>query len=293
MDPGDGGFEAGVILEARVSGHDSEYCMTRLDHHGQRIVIPGIDLAVGDHVRLRIRARDVALALAKPSDISVRNILAGTVLDTAQNPDAAFAEVLVDVGGGRLRARITRDALRDLGLVVGSYVYALVKSISFDRPRDRAGRTHRFRRDETTSVTMAVQVLRIVADLPSLGFTAKDTYRILVRLGFVILEDRVPVPVLGGTLASKSDEAFSMSDAKAADQDGREVRRLLVVFQTDEDGWEVASCPTLSGCHSQGRTREEALDNIREAIKGYLASLREHDIALPRSSEFQTIEVRV
>ena len=134
LDPDDGEFEAGVILEARVTGHDTQFCMTRLDHHGQRIVIPGMDLAVGEHVRLRIRARDVALALAKPSNISVRNILTGTVLDTAQNPGTAFAEVLVDVSGGRLRARITRDALEDLGLAAGAHVYALVKSISFDRP---------------------------------------------------------------------------------------------------------------------------------------------------------------
>lgn len=134
LDPGDGEFEAGVILEARVSAHDPEFRMTRLDHHGQRIVIPGIDLAVGEYIRLRIRARDVALAVAKPSAISVRNILEGTVLDAAQDPDTAFAEVLVDVGGGRLRARITREALQDLGLVAGSPVYALIKSISFDRP---------------------------------------------------------------------------------------------------------------------------------------------------------------
>ena len=134
LDPSDGEFEAGVILEARVTAHKPEICMTELEHQGQRIVIPGIDLAVGDHVRLRIRARDVALALARPSNISVRNILKGTVLDTAQNPDTAFAEVLVDVGGGRLRARITRDALDDLGLAAGTQVYALVKSISFDRP---------------------------------------------------------------------------------------------------------------------------------------------------------------
>ena len=59
---------------------------------------------------------------------------------------------------------------------------------------------------------------------------------------------------------------------------------LLVVFERDEDGWEVASCPTLPGCHSQGRTRREALDNIREAIRGYLASLRAHDAALPPST---------
>ena len=65
-----------------------------------------------------------------------------------------------------------------------------------------------------------------------------------------------------------------------------------MVFQTDEDGWEVASCPTLPGCHSQGRTREEALANVREAIGGYLASLREHDVPLPPSSEFEIIEVR-
>ena len=49
--------------------------------------------------------------------------------------------------------------------------------------------------------------------------------------------------------------------------------KLPVVFETDEDGWVVASCPTLPGCHSQGRTRVEALANIREAVGGYLASM--------------------
>ncbi|MCY4110788.1 MAG: type II toxin-antitoxin system HicB family antitoxin [Chloroflexi bacterium] len=68
---------------------------------------------------------------------------------------------------------------------------------------------------------------------------------------------------------------------------------LLVVFERDEDGWEAASCPTLPGCHSQGRTRDEALANIREAIRGYLASMREHGEPLPASSEFQVLEVSV
>lgn len=67
--------------------------------------------------------------------------------------------------------------------------------------------------------------------------------------------------------------------------------KLLVVFEQDEDGWEVASCPTLPGCHSQGRTREEALRNIHEAIRGYLASMREHDIPTPKSSEFTVVEL--
>ena len=40
------------------------------------------------------------------------------------------------------------------------------------------------------------------------------------------------------------------------------------LFESDE-GWSV-SCPDLQGCHSQGLTREEALSNIREAIKLWL-----------------------
>jgi predicted RNase H-like HicB family nuclease len=41
---------------------------------------------------------------------------------------------------------------------------------------------------------------------------------------------------------------------------------LPVVLKPGEDGWIVAECPVLAGCVSQGRTREEALANIREAI---------------------------
>ena len=52
--------------------------------------------------------------------------------------------------------------------------------------------------------------------------------------------------------------------------------KLEVVFEADEDGWVVASCPALPGCHSQGRTKDEALANIREAVEGYLASMGPH-----------------
>jgi predicted RNase H-like HicB family nuclease len=41
---------------------------------------------------------------------------------------------------------------------------------------------------------------------------------------------------------------------------------LQVVLRPGEDGWIVAECPTLPGCVSQGKTREAALQNIREAI---------------------------
>ncbi len=43
-----------------------------------------------------------------------------------------------------------------------------------------------------------------------------------------------------------------------------------VTMQPDEDGWMVAECPALPGCVSQGRDKEEALKNIREAITAWL-----------------------
>jgi molybdate transport system ATP-binding protein len=128
-----GRFEAGVVLTARVTGHDREFRLTHLDHHGQEIVMPMAELAVGDEVRLRIRARDVALATQRPEGISVRNIMSGSVTEVVEEPETAFAETLIDIGGAKMRARLTRAAVAELGLVPGKPVFALIKSIAFDR----------------------------------------------------------------------------------------------------------------------------------------------------------------
>ncbi len=53
--------------------------------------------------------------------------------------------------------------------------------------------------------------------------------------------------------------------------------KFRVVIQQDEDGMFVAECPSLPGCISQGKSREEALENVRDAIKGYLESLKKHN----------------
>ena len=57
--------------------------------------------------------------------------------------------------------------------------------------------------------------------------------------------------------------------------------KFRVHIETDEDGVFVAECPNLAGCISQGSTRQEALNNIKDAIAGYLASLAKHDEAVP------------
>ena len=46
--------------------------------------------------------------------------------------------------------------------------------------------------------------------------------------------------------------------------------KVQIVLERGEDGYFVAHCPSLKSCWSQGKTREEALDNLREAIALYL-----------------------
>jgi predicted RNase H-like HicB family nuclease len=69
--------------------------------------------------------------------------------------------------------------------------------------------------------------------------------------------------------------------------------RYRVTVEQDEDGTFVVQCPSLPGCISQGGTREEALSNIRDAIEGYLASLKKHDEPIPPPIEEETVEVSV
>jgi predicted RNase H-like HicB family nuclease len=67
--------------------------------------------------------------------------------------------------------------------------------------------------------------------------------------------------------------------------------KFRVIVEPDEDGMFVAECPNLPGCISQGRTREEALVNIKDAIGGYLDSLRKHNEPAPLPVTEELVEV--
>ena len=67
--------------------------------------------------------------------------------------------------------------------------------------------------------------------------------------------------------------------------------KYRVVLQRDEDGIFVATCPSLPGCISQGKTRKEALSNIKDAINGYLKSLEKHNEPIPPPVEEEMVEV--
>ncbi len=54
-----------------------------------------------------------------------------------------------------------------------------------------------------------------------------------------------------------------------------------IILYPGEDGYWVVECPSLPGCLSQGKTKEEAIRNIKEAIEGYIASLEEDGLPVP------------
>jgi molybdate transport system ATP-binding protein len=128
-----GRFEAGVVLDAVIASHDQAFQLTTLTCHGQSLTMPLVPVAVDETVRLRIRARDVALATEIPRGLSIRNILPVRIISIDAKPQSAFAEVVLALGDAKLRSRITRASIAELGLQPSMKVYALVKSIAFDR----------------------------------------------------------------------------------------------------------------------------------------------------------------
>jgi molybdate transport system ATP-binding protein len=125
------GFEGGTVIEARVSARDDAYDLATLDFDGGQLKVPGVTAAVGEALRVRIRARDIAIALTAPADISVLNILHGEVVEVQGGGDAR-AVVRVRIGATVLTSRITRYSAERLKLAAGRPVCVLIKAISLN-----------------------------------------------------------------------------------------------------------------------------------------------------------------
>lgn len=74
---------------------------------------------------------------------------------------------------------------------------------------------------------------------------------------------------------------------------GGTILTFRVVIEPDEDGVFVAEVPALPGCISQGRTRTEAIENIKEPIIAYLESLKNHSEPIPPPISEETVEVSI
>lgn len=130
--PHTGRYESGSVLETVVAAHDLSYGLTTLHFEGGELVVPNVEALVGERVRVRIRARDVALGIARPTGLSVLNVLPAMLVSVATE-DGPIVDVQLRVGRVQLVARITRRSVNELALREGQQVYALIKAVSLDR----------------------------------------------------------------------------------------------------------------------------------------------------------------
>ncbi|HYZ42452.1 MAG TPA: TOBE domain-containing protein, partial [Stellaceae bacterium] len=127
-----GRFEAGAVLAVRVAVHDPRWRLTELAGSFGRLVVPRLDVPVGAPLRVRIRARDVMLAVTAPTGISALNVLRGRVERLVPIVEGAI-EVQLRLGGERLLARVTKRSADALGLAPGREIFAVVKTVAIDR----------------------------------------------------------------------------------------------------------------------------------------------------------------
>jgi molybdate transport system ATP-binding protein len=122
--------DAGVVLGCTVLENVPSRGVTRLGFPGGVLVVPlGQDVA-GTKLRLRVRARDVSVAIEEPRALSVQNVLPA-VIEALEPGQANEVMLRLRIGGTLLLSRVTRDAVARLGLSAGMPVWALIKAIAF------------------------------------------------------------------------------------------------------------------------------------------------------------------
>ncbi len=131
-----GRYEAGSVIRTTLRGHDATYGLSELAFPGGRLRVSKIDLPLGTPIRIRIRARDVVLATERPAHLSIRNSFAAMVIEVAPGRGPQI-DLKLDIGTPQqpvmLLARITLRAFQELQLAPGKKIFALVKTVSFDR----------------------------------------------------------------------------------------------------------------------------------------------------------------
>jgi molybdate transport system ATP-binding protein len=124
-------FDRSSVLTATVEETSVAHGLTKLRHSAGTIWIAGSAGNSGSPARVIVKATDVVLSLVPPQEISARSVLGGKVANIQfEGPIATIEIELKD--DGRLLATITRGALEDLALKIGSPVYALFKTAALD-----------------------------------------------------------------------------------------------------------------------------------------------------------------
>ena len=125
--------EASAIIEGKIIGHDRKFQLTQVAIPGGQISVGHRELEIGHQVRVRILARDVSIALEKPQQTSITNVLPARIVSMNISQNSPQAMLKLDLGGAIMLARITRRSVALLDLKPDTQVYAQVKSVALMR----------------------------------------------------------------------------------------------------------------------------------------------------------------
>ncbi len=124
-------FGRSSVLTTRVGAARRAYGLTELLHPSGKIWLAGPAGPVGAKARIIVKATDVTLSKARPSQMSAQGTLAGRVEAITIEGPFAFVDIALD-GDGKLFAMATHRAVAELGLARGDPVFALVKTVALD-----------------------------------------------------------------------------------------------------------------------------------------------------------------
>jgi molybdate transport system ATP-binding protein len=121
--------DAGVVLETILAGHEED-ALSRLEFAGGALFVGRRREAVGTHLRCRIHARDVSLALDRPQGTSIVNRLPAVVTAVAATDTPGHVLVQLRMGDSPLLARITERSRRELGIAPGLRLWVQIKGVA-------------------------------------------------------------------------------------------------------------------------------------------------------------------
>lgn len=133
LEAGRNPYELSSVLEGIVQARASDSDLLEVKSGEASIwLAAGLHLEPGTQVQLKIAARDVSIALERPTGISIQNMIPATIHSIKASKQAAFQIVQLDINGQTLLATVTRKAVSDLALAPGHNVFALIKSATFN-----------------------------------------------------------------------------------------------------------------------------------------------------------------